>query len=289
MNVDSGNATETVAVIGAGLMGAGIAQVAAVSGYRVILRDLRAAELERGLSVIDASLSKFVDKDRLTKAEASAARRRIVATDDLDAVAGAGIVVEAVFEDLDAKIQLFAALDGLVGPEAILASNTSSLPITRLAAATSSPERVVGTHFFSPVPLMKLCELIRGEHTSDQTLATARHFAESLDKTCVVVNRDVPGFVTTRLLAALALEAARLVDAGVASAQDVDVACKLGFGHAMGPLQTLDLTGLDIMVGAADIIAAEDDNQTFAVPELLRRMVASGKLGRKSGSGFYDY
>jgi 3-hydroxybutyryl-CoA dehydrogenase len=279
----------TVAVVGAGLMGSGIAQVAAVAGHHVVLRDVSAEVVASGIASIESSLDRFVAKDRLTAADRDAALDRITTTTELDALAPAQIVVEAVFEDVDVKRELFAALDTVVSPDAVLATNTSAIPITQIAAATTSPERVVGTHFFSPVPMMQLCELVRGYRTSDETLARARGFAESVGKTCVVVNRDIAGFVTTRLIAALSLEAARLVENGVASAEDVDIACRLGFGHVMGPLATMDLTGIDIMVNAAGNVYSQTQDETFAVPELLRRMVVAGDLGRKSGRGFYTY
>jgi 3-hydroxybutyryl-CoA dehydrogenase len=279
----------TVGVVGAGLMGSGIAQVAARAGARVILQDVGEEQLARGLSAIAVSLDKFVEKDRLTRAEADATRARIEVTTDLGDLGGASFVVEAAFERLEVKTELFSVLDQVVGPDAVLATNTSALPVTQIAAATARPERVVGTHFFSPVPLMQLCEVVRGFRTSDDTMTRAVAFAEQVGKTVVVVNRDVAGFVTTRLISALALEAARLVESGVATAEDVDTACRLGFGHAMGPLQTMDLTGVDIMVNAADNVAAETPGDTFAVPGLLRRMVAAGSLGRKTGQGFYTY
>jgi 3-hydroxybutyryl-CoA dehydrogenase len=255
----------------------------------VILQDVGQEQLARGLTAIAASLDKLVEKDRLTRAEADATRARIEVTTDLGDLGGASFVVEAAFERLEVKTELFAVLDQVVGPDAVLATNTSALPITQIAAATARPERVVGTHFFSPVPLMQLCEVVRGFRTSDDTMTRAVAFAEQVGKTVVVVNRDVAGFVTTRLISALALEAARLVESGVATAEDVDTACRLGFGHAMGPLQTMDLTGVDIMVNAADNVAAETPGDTFAVPGLLRRMVAAGSLGRKTGQGFYTY
>lgn len=279
----------TVAVVGAGLMGAGIAQVAAQAGWRVILRDLGDEQLQRGVAAIAASYEKFVAKGKLDRAAADAALARIETTTELDAAAEADVVVEAVFERLDVKRELFAALDRIARPGAVLASNTSAIPITQIAAATSRPEAVVGVHYFSPVPLMALCELVRGYRTSDDTLARAREFAESTGKTCVVVNRDVAGFITTRLLSAFVNEAARLVESGVATAEDVDTACKLGFGHAMGPLATLDLTGIDIMVHAGEAIEAATADPKFAPPEILRRMVAAGALGRKTGQGFYRY
>ncbi|MDT0269987.1 3-hydroxyacyl-CoA dehydrogenase family protein [Streptomyces sp. DSM 44915] len=278
-----------LAVIGAGLMGSGIAQVAAQAGWDVVLRDLTEDALGRGRRAIEGSLAKFVEKERLDQATADAALARIVTTTDLDAAADAELVVEAVFEDTDTKRELLGTLDGLVKEEAVLASNTSAIPITKLAAATRRPERVVGTHFFSPVPLMPLCELVRGHLTSDQALATAREFAESTGKTCVVVKRDVAGFVTTRLITALVMEAIKLYESGVATAEDIDTACRLGFGHAMGPLATVDLTGVDVLMHATANIHAESADPKFAPPELMRRMVDAGSLGRKTGQGFYSY
>lgn len=279
----------SVVVVGAGLMGSGIAQVTAVSGRPVVLRDVTDEALARGRAGIEKSLNRFVDKGTLSRDDAHSALSRITTTTDLDAVSEAGLVVEAVFESLDVKAELFAELDRLAPDGAVLATNTSAIPITRIAAATRRPEAVVGTHFFSPVPMMALCELVRGFKTTDQTLATARAFAESVGKTCVVVNRDVAGFVTTRLICALAMEAVRLVENGVATAEDVDIACRLGFGHAMGPLATTDLTGVDILRNASQNIYDETHDEKFAPPELLNRMVSAGDLGRKSGHGFYAY
>ena len=276
-------------MIGAGLMGSGIAQVAAQAGYQVVLRDITEPALKRGLDAIERSYAKFVEKGTLDAEDARAALGRITTTTDLDDVADASFVVEAVFEQLDIKHEVFGALDRICAEDAILATNTSAIPVTRIAAVTGRPERVVGTHFFSPVPLMKLCELVRGYATSEATLAAAREFAESVGKTCVVVNRDVAGFVTTRLICALAMEAVRLYEAGIASAEDIDTACKLGFGHPMGPLATIDLTGVDILRHATLNIYEETADEKFFPPELLSRMVAAGALGRKSGRGFYDY
>jgi 3-hydroxybutyryl-CoA dehydrogenase len=278
-----------LAVIGAGLMGSGIAQVSAQAGWEVVLRDVTDEALKRGTDGIRASFDKFVGKGKLAAADAEAALGRITTTTDLDAAADADVVVEAVFEKIDVKREIFRTLDGLVKDETILASNTSAIPITKIAAATRRPERVVGTHFFSPVPMMSLCELVRGHKTSDATLAAARSFAESVGKTCIVVNRDVAGFVTTRLIAALVVEAAKLHESGVASAEDIDTACKLGFGHAMGPLATADLTGVDILLHAAENIYTESQDEKFAPPESMRRMVDAGDIGRKSGEGFYSY
>jgi len=278
-----------LAVIGAGLMGSGIAQVSAVAGYDVVLRDITPEATARGMAGISASLEKFASKGKIAQADAEAALARITTTTDLGAAGEADIVVEAVFEDIEVKHAVFRELDKICKDGAILGTNTSALPITQIAAVTERPESVVGTHFFSPVPMMALCELVRGYRTSDEALAAARAFAEEVGKTCIVVNRDVAGFVTTRLIAALTVEAVRLLETGVASAEDIDLACKLGFGHAMGPLATVDLTGVDIMRNASRNIYTETHDPKFAVPELLNRMVTAGALGRKTGKGFYDY
>jgi 3-hydroxybutyryl-CoA dehydrogenase len=278
-----------IAVIGAGLMGSGVAQVAAQAGHEVVLHDTTSAALESALTAIASSQQRFVAKGTMTADDADVARARISTSTEIADVEGAEIVVEAVFEQLDVKREVFAKLASIVSADALLATNTTAIPITHIASSVSRPERVVGTHFFSPVPMMRLCELVRGFHTSDDTLARAREFAESVGKTCVVVNRDVAGFVTSRLLVALLNEAVSIVDAGIATADDVDVACQLGFGHTMGPLATLDLTGLDVILHAANNIYDATRDEKFAPPELLSRMVAAGLLGRKSGEGFYRY
>ena len=281
--------SQRLAVIGAGLMGSGIAQVAAQAGWQVVLRDITDDALSRGVEAISKSTARFVEKGRISSDDRDATLARVSTTTDLAAVADADVVVEAVFEQVEVKQEIFRELDRICREGAVLASNTSAIPITTIASATRRPEAVVGTHFFSPVPMMELCELIRGLHTSDETLASARAFAESAGKTCVVVKRDVAGFVTTRLISALVMEAVRLYEAGVASAEDIDTACKLGFGHAMGPLATTDLTGVDILRHATANIYAETGDPKFSPPETLSRMVAAGDLGRKTGRGFYTY
>ncbi|MFY1672990.1 3-hydroxyacyl-CoA dehydrogenase family protein [Plantactinospora sp. WMMB334] len=278
-----------LAVVGAGLMGSGIAQVAARAGWQVTLRDLDDAATRRGLSGIRTSLEKFAAKGTIDASDVEAALDRITPTTELEAAADADIVVEAVFERLEVKQEVFRALDTICAPGAVLATNTSAIPVTQIAAVTARPESVVGTHFFSPVPMMKLCELVRGYKTSDETLATARAFAEEIGKTCVVVNRDIAGFVTTRLITALVMEAIALVESGVISPEDLDTACRLGFGHAMGPLATTDLTGADVLLHATKNIYADTADEKFFPPELLQRMVAAGDLGRKTGKGFYSY
>ena len=282
--------TGTLAVVGAGLMGSGIAQVAAVAGWQVALRDVDEAALGRGKASVEKSLAKFVERGTLSAPEQAAALDRIATTTDLvGAAADADLVIEAVFESLPVKLEVFAQLDDVCKDGAVLATNTSAIPVTTIAAATRRPESVVGTHFFSPVPMMRLCELVRGHRTSDESLAVARHFAESVGKTCIVVNRDVAGFVTTRLICALAMEAVALYESGVASAEDIDIACRLGFGHTMGPLATVDLTGVDVLRNASMNIYADTADAKFFPPELLSRMVEAGDLGRKSGNGFFAY
>lgn len=278
-----------LAVIGAGLMGSGIAQVAAQAGWQVTLRDLDDAATTRGVDGIRRSLEKFAAKGTISTDDVESAMGRITTTTELEAAADADIVVEAVFERIEIKHEVFRALDKICKADAVLATNTSAIPVTQIAAVTERPESVVGTHFFSPVPMMKLCELVRGYKTADATLATAKAFAEEIGKTCVVVNRDIAGFVTTRLISALVVEAVKLVESGVVSAEDLDTACKLGFGHAMGPLATVDLTGADVLLNASKNIYADTADEKFFPPELLQRMVTAGDLGRKTGQGFYSY
>jgi 3-hydroxybutyryl-CoA dehydrogenase len=278
-----------VAVIGAGLMGSGIAQVAAQAGWEVTLRDLDDETVLRGVAGIRSSLEKFASKGAISTEQLAEALARITPVTDLEAAKDADIVVEAVFERLDVKREVFRQLDRICKGDAVLATNTSAIPVTQIAAVTERPEWVVGTHFFSPVPMMKLCELVRGFKTSDETLTRARSFAEEIGKACIVVNRDIAGFVTTRLITAMVIEAVRLVESGVVTPEDLDIACKLGFGHAMGPLATTDLTGVDVLLHAAQNIYADTADEKFFPPELLQRMVTAGDLGRKTGRGFYTY
>ncbi|MFN8079896.1 MAG: 3-hydroxyacyl-CoA dehydrogenase family protein [Kineosporiaceae bacterium] len=279
----------TVAVVGAGLMGSGIAQVAAVAGHDVVLRDVSQDAVNRGLEAISTSLARFAAKNKITAADADAALARITGTTDLAAVGLADIVVEAVFESVEVKTAVFAELDGVAKDGAVLATNTSAIPITRIAAATKRPEFVVGTHFFSPVPMMKLCEVVRGYRTSDTTMDVTADFIRGLGKTAVIVTRDVAGFVANRMFLALVVEAVTLLENGVASAEDIDVACRDGFGHAMGPLQTSDLAGLDVTLSAIRNIYDDTQDPKFAPPPMMARMVAAGDLGRKTGRGFYSY
>lgn len=277
-----------VAVLGAGTMGNGIAQVCATAGMEVAMRDVEQAFLERGLAQIDKSLTKLLEKGALSEESRAAARARIRTTTDLkSAVEDADLVVEAIPERMALKIETFAFLGQHAPKHAILGTNTSSLSVTEIAAASGDPARVVGLHFFNPVPLMKLLEVVRGLGTADATIDTARAFAERIGKEPIVV-KDFPGFATSRLGVILGVEAIRMLESGVASAEDIDKAMKLGYRHPMGPLELGDLVGLDVRLAILEHLHKELGEQ-FRPPALLRQMVRAGKLGRKSGEGFYKY
>jgi 3-hydroxybutyryl-CoA dehydrogenase len=282
-------AIKKVFVVGAGLMGGGITQVTATAGYQVKMRDMTDEILEKSVESIKWSLEKFASKGKITEEQAKQAIDNIKPTTELSDAADADLVIEAVFEKLELKQDVFKQLDEITGPEAILATNTSAISITSIAAATSRPDKVVGTHFFSPVPMMRLCELIRGLHTSDETLEAAVKFAQSIGKETVVVQKDVAGFIANRVGLAASSAAIKLVASGVATPQDIDKAMRLGFGHAMGPCETSDLTGIDVLMNAMKAIYNETQDETYWPPELMQRMVASGLLGRKTKKGFYDY
>ena len=282
-------AIKKVFVVGAGLMGGGITQVTATAGYQVKMRDMTDEILEKSMESIKWSLEKFASKGKITEEQAKQAIDNIEPTTEMSDAADADLVIEAVFEKLELKQDVFKQLDEVTKPEAILATNTSAISITSIATATSRPEQVVGTHFFSPVPMMRLCELIRGLHTSDDTLKEAVDFAQSIGKETVVVQKDVAGFIANRIGLTSTVEAIRLVEAGVASPGDIDRAMRLGFGHTMGPCETADMTGIDILMHALEAIYMETRNEKYWPPELMRRMVASGLLGRKTKKGFYDY
>jgi len=277
-----------VAVLGAGTMGNGIAQVFAQNGHTVALRDLEPAILERARGTIEKSLAKLVEKGRLQAADKDATLGRIAAVTDLNAINAADLVIEAVVESFDAKVAALREADRRVGPEAILASNTSSISITRLAAATGRPAQVIGMHFMNPVPLMELVEVIRGQATSDATTARVMELTRALGKTPVEVN-DYPGFVSNRVLMPMINEAIFCVYEGVASAQAIDQVMKLGMNHPMGPLTLADFIGLDVCLAILDVLHAGLGDPKYRACPLLKRMVAAGWLGRKSGRGFYAY
>lgn len=277
-----------VAVLGAGTMGHGIAQVSAAAGYEVAMRDLDAAALDKGLAGIGKSLDKLVSKGRMEQSAADALRARITTTTSLeDAIDDADVIVEAIPEKMSLKVETFEALGEHGKPDALLATNTSSLSVTEIAAASGAPDRVVGLHFFNPVPIMKLLEIVRGLSTSSATIERARAYGEAIGKESVVVN-DWPGFATSRLGIILGCEAIRMVEQGVASPADIDKAMKLGYRHPMGPLELTDLVGLDVRLHIMEHLFAELGEQ-FRPPALLRQMVRAGKLGRKAGEGFYEY
>lgn len=279
----------TVAVLGAGTMGHGIAQVSAMAGYRVTLNDPQPGAVERGLAQISANLRKGVERGKVAREDADAALARLSAADSvLEAVQDAWLVIEAAPEQMEIKERIFADVYGFAPPEAILATNTSSLSVSRIAAATGAPERVIGLHFFNPVHIMKLLEVVRGAETSRETLDASLEYARRIGKEPIVVT-DTPGFASSRLGVILGLEAMRMVEQGVATPQDIDRAMELGYNHPMGPLRLTDVVGLDVRLGIADYLHRELGGDQYRAPDILRRMVEEGKLGKKSGEGFYSW
>jgi 3-hydroxybutyryl-CoA dehydrogenase len=275
-------------VVGSGLMGGGIAQVCAQAGYSVTMMDVKEELIEKGLKSINWSVSKMVEKGKV-QGSVSEIMGRITTTTDLSQAGDADFVFEAVFEDLDVKARLFSELDTICRASAILASNTSAIPITEIAAATERPELVVGTHFFSPVPMMRVVEVIRGLKTADETLETAANLCEGLGKEVVRVKRDVAGFALNRINAPSTVEAIRMVEAGVVTVEDLDKGMRLGFGRPMGPFETGDMAGLDVGLNALRAMYRETGDPKFMPPMLLQRKVKAGQLGRKTGIGWYRY
>jgi 3-hydroxybutyryl-CoA dehydrogenase len=280
---------EQVVVVGGGIMGNGIAQVVATAGLQVTVVDVSADALERTTARIAKNLARFVKSGKLTQEAADAALARVATTTDLEAAAaGADHAIETVVEDLDVKRGVLQALDAACRDDVVLASNTSQFSISALAAATGRPDRVIGSHWFNPPPLMDLIEVVRGAETSDATLATTLALAERYGRRTVTCQKDTPGFITSRLIVALGLEAMRIVEEGIASAEDVDVACVNAFNHAMGPLDTMDFSGLDTTLHVAENMR-EQYGDRFLAPQNLRVLVNGGHLGRKTGRGFADY
>jgi 3-hydroxybutyryl-CoA dehydrogenase len=281
-------AMKTIGVVGCGLMGSGIAQVSAGAGLTTWVCEVDPGALDKGLGRIKKFLEDGVGKGKVTAEDKDKILGNIKGTTKLEQLAPCELVVEAAVENLEVKRQVFAALDAAVQPDAILSSNTSSLSITEIAARTRRPERVLGLHFFNPVPLMKLVEIIRALATSDAAYAKAQEFVAQIGKTPVLC-QDTPGFVVNRLLVPYLLDAVRVYESGIASKEDIDNGMKLGCGYPMGPLTLLDFVGLDTTYYIANIMFEEFREPRFAAPPLLKRMVLAGHLGRKSGRGFYDY
>lgn len=279
-----------IGVVGAGTMGNGIAQVAAQIGCEVVLRDIEDRFVERGLKNIDKFLSKSVEKGKITEQDKSDILGRIKGTTDMGDLKDVDYVIEAVIEDLDLKKQVFKELDELCRPEVILATNTSSMSITEIASATNRPDKVCGMHFFNPVPLMRLVEIIRGYATSDETVSTATDLAKKMGKVTVEVKKDSPGFIVNRIMIPHMLEAIRIVEEGIASIEDVDIAVKNGLNYPMGPFELMDLTGIDIAYFVTEYFFKELNKELkWVSPNLLKTMIKSGRLGRKTGAGWYDY
>jgi 3-hydroxybutyryl-CoA dehydrogenase len=282
-------AIKTVGVIGAGVMGSGIAQVTAMAGYRVTLRDVEASFLEKSAGRIEGSLDRLAEKGKIKEEQRAEILARIVPVTALSELGEADLVIEAVPEDLEIKRRLFAELNGICKPETIFASNTSSISITQLAASSGRPERFCGLHFFNPVPVMKLVEIISGLLTGQDTIDAVRVFAEGIEKTPVLVKKDRPGFIVNRLLVPYLNEAVRILEEGIATAEDIDKAVELGLNYPLGPFKMLDTGGIDLTVTVLDYFKDEYNDNGYAPRASLKQLLRAGKLGRKSGEGFYKY
>jgi 3-hydroxybutyryl-CoA dehydrogenase len=279
---------KTVGVVGCGIMGAGIAQLCAQTGYSVVVSEINDALLQKGLKSIDAQLTRSVDKGRIKPEDKNAVMDRIKGTTNMADFSACDIVIEAATEDMNIKKSIFAQLDKVCQPDALLATNTSVLCVAEIAGATKRPENVLGMHFAQPVPVTKILEMARTIANSDEIVAAGKAFGESIGK-IVVVTKDLPGFISNRIFSSFVLNAVRLVQEGIATPQDIDTVFKYGSNHPMGPLETLDFVGLDTVYYGAKAMYEELHDPQYAPPPLLHRMVKLGWLGRKTGKGFYDY
>ncbi len=279
---------KTVGVLGCGLMGAGIAQVSAAAGYKTIVREVEEPLLQKGMGRIEKFLAGGIEKGKLTAQDKEKTLGNLTGTTKLDALAACDLIIEAIVENIDEKARTYGALEPLLGPDAILCSNTSSLCITELASKTRRPDRFAGLHFFNPVPIMKLVEVIRGLSTSDETYRAVFTFAQSLGKEPITAP-DKPGFIVNRLLVPYLLDAIRAYEHGLGTIEDIDKGMTLGCGYPMGPFTLLDFVGLDTTYYIANIMFDEYREPAYAPPPLLKRMVLAGRLGKKSGQGFYKY
>jgi 3-hydroxybutyryl-CoA dehydrogenase len=279
-----------IGVIGAGAMGNGIAQISAQIGCEVVMRDIQDSFVERGLNNIDRFLSRSVEKGKMEASEKDAIMGRIKGTTDMSDLKDVDFVIEAVLEEIELKKSVFSELDELCRPEIVLASNTSSMSLTEIASATKLPERVCGMHFFNPVPLMRLVEVIRGYATNDETVAVTTELAKKMGKITVEVKKDSPGFIVNRIMIPHMVEAIKIVEEGIASKEDVDIAVKNGLNYPMGPFELMDLTGIDICFNVNEYFYKELNKESkWVSPNLFKTMIRAGKLGRKTGEGWYDY
>jgi len=277
-----------VGVVGCGLMGSDISEVCAQSGYQVVVSEINSELLNKGLASISSFLTRNVKKGRISQVEKEATLARIKGTTNTKDFGDCDLIIEAVVENLGVKKKIFAELDKICSKDAILATNTSCLSIANMAAVTTRPEKVLGLHFFNPVPLMKLLEIVKTTATSEETLEMAKEFGNSVGKT-VIIASDTPGFIVNRLLMPFMLAAFRMLEAGLATKEDIDTGARLGLGHPMGPLTLADLIGMDTVLHIANAIYEELKDPLYAPPIILKEMVAAGRLGRKTGKGFYEY
>ena len=276
-----------IGVVGAGAMGTGIANVAVMKGYEVVLRDIDVSFVERSKQNMAKFMARSVEKGKMSEEERKAALDRIKGTTALEDFADVDFVIEAAIEDLNLKKEIFRSLDSICRPEVILATNTSSMSITAIAAGTARPDKVCGMHFFNPAQIMRLVEVIRGLQSSDETIATAMALAGSFGKKAIEVKKDSPGFVVNRILLPQFIEAARLLQEGVASVEDIDAAVKLGLNYPMGPFELMDFTGVDIAYFVMEYFAEEFNDGHYGAPQIIKQLVRAGRLGKKSGGGFY--